>query len=132
MNPNLKPMKFKTFILALLFTSTCSFAQKKDSLQVKISFFKEFRIIENKPTYLFKIEDVQKKIWVTLFNKNTNLLDVFYRKNDSIVYQKSAFIMHANFVNPTIDSFNPYGVSDAKIGLAMGAVGSFFQLIFKK
>lgn len=74
----------------------------------------------------------KKKIWVTLFNKNTNLLDVFYRKNDSIVYQKSAFIMRANFVNPTIDSFNPYGVSDAKIGLAMGAVGSFFQLILKK
>ena len=125
-------MKFKIFILAIFFTSTCSFAQEKDSLQVKISFLKEFRIIENKPTYLFKIEDVQKKFWVTLFNKNTNLLDVFYRKNDSIVYQKSAFIMRANFVNPTIDSFNPYGVSDAKIGLAMGAVGSFFQLILKK
>lgn len=64
------------------------------------------------------------------YNQNSKLYDIFIFKKDTLNFVKSTINFNNNFGNPKIDSFNPYGVSDAKSGLIIGSIVGVFRYIF--
>jgi hypothetical protein len=64
------------------------------------------------------------------YNQNSKLNDIFIIKKDTANFVKSTINFNNNFRSPKIDSFNPYGASDAKSGLIIGAIGGVFRSIF--
>jgi hypothetical protein len=52
---------------------------------------------------------------------------IFSSSKDTSHFVKSTINFNNNFRNPKIDSFNPYGASDAKSGLIIGAMEAFLD-----
>jgi hypothetical protein len=76
----------------------------------------------------FDIKDFSKDLF-SAYNQNSKLNDIFVIKKDTTNFVKSTINFNNNFRNPKIDSFNPYGASDAKSGLIIGAIGVVFNSI---
>jgi hypothetical protein len=73
----------------------------------------------------------QKKDTIKNFSLKFDFTDdIFIIKKDTANFVKSTINFNNNFRSPKIDSFNPYGASDAKSGLIIGAIGGVFRSIF--
>lgn len=122
----------KISILFLFFLTSVLYSQT-DTLHKKD--LKKFFILSQKNDTIkkfslkFDFKDNSKEL-LSVYNQNTKLNDVFMIKKDTSNQVKSTINFNNNFRNPKIDSFNPYGASDAKSGLIIGAIGGFFRSIF--
>ena len=65
----------------------------------------------------------------SVYNQSSKLNDIFIINSDTTTLGKSINNFDNNNRNPKIDSFNPYGVSDAKSGLIIGAIAGIFRSI---
>lgn len=94
-------------------------------------------------TYKFNFDTIQKNaLAINLkldtknsnsflaYNKNTGLNDLYFIKNDTTYYYVKSINLNDSNQYPKKDSFNPYGASDFKSGLIIGAVGELFKGIF--
>ncbi|QZK91010.1 hypothetical protein IQ05_00128 [Flavobacterium tiangeerense] len=122
----------KISILSLLFFTTILYSQidtthKKD--------LKNFFILSQKKDTIknfslkFDFKDFSTELF-SAYNQNSKLNDIFIIKKDTSNFVKSTINFNNNLRNPKIDSFNPYGASDAKSGLIIGAIGGVFRSIF--
>jgi hypothetical protein len=121
----------KTFITLMLFSFAVLYSQT-DTIQKK-TFIYPLLLKTNQNSikpfrYTLKLND-SKDIF-TVYNQSTKLNDVFIIKNDTTILVKSINNFNNNYRNLKIDSFNPYGASDAKSGLIIGAIGGIFMSIF--
>lgn len=119
-------------ILCLFFLTSVLYSQtdplyKKDSKNFIIMSEKNetFKKISLK----FDLKDSSKDLF-SIYNQNSKLNDIFIIKKDTTNFVKSTINFDNNFRNPKIDSFNPYGASDAKSGLIIGAIGGIFRSMF--
>jgi hypothetical protein len=113
------------FSIAVLYSQTDTINNKNFKfpllLKTKKDSIKPFR-------YTLSVKD-NKDIF-SVYNQSTKLNDVFIIKKDTTTLVKSINNFNNNYRNPKIDSFNPYGASDAKSGLIIGAIGGIFRSIF--
>lgn len=122
----------KISILYLFFFTSVLYSQT-DTLHKKD--LKNFFLMSQKNDTIKKIslkydlKDSSKELF-SVYNQNSKLNDLFIIKKDTANLVKSTINFKNNFRNPKIDSFNPYGASDAKSGLIIGAIGGVFRSIF--
>ena len=114
-------------ILYLLLLASASYSQIDTIHKKKL---KSFFIISQNDVVIKKIDFKEHKELLSIYNPNTKLNDVFMIRKDSTNFVKSAVNFNNNFRNPKIDSFNPYGTSDAKVGLIIVIIGGVFGSIF--
>ncbi len=121
----------KIAVLYLLFLTSAMYSQT-DTLHKK--GIKTFSIMSKKDDTIkkfpLKFDFKDSNELLSVYNQNTKLNDLYMIKKDTANLVKSTINFNNNFRNPKIDSFNPYGASDAKSGLIIGAVGEVFRSIF--
>jgi hypothetical protein len=121
----------KTFIVFMLFSFSVLYSQT-DSIHKKS--FKYLLVLKTKQDsikpFIFSLNLNDNKDIFSVYNQSTKLNDVFIIKNDTTTLVKSIYNINNNYRNPKIDSFNPYGASDVKSGLIIGAIGGVFRSIF--
>jgi hypothetical protein len=122
----------KTSILSLLFFTTILYSQVNTIHKKDIKNF--FMLSQKKDTIKnfslkFDFKDFSTELF-SVYNQNSKSNDIFIIKKDTSNFVKSTINFNNNFRNPKIDSFNPYGASDAKSGLIIGAIGGAFRSIF--
>ena len=114
-------------ILYLLLLASASYSQIDTIHKKKL---KSFFIMSQNDVVIKKIDFKEPKELLSIYNPNTKLNDVFMIRKDTTNFVKSAINFNNNFRNPKIDSFNPYGTSDAKVGLIISIIGGVFGFIF--
>ena len=122
----------KISILCLFFFTSILYSQtdtiNKKSLKNFFMLSQKNDIIKNF-SLKFDFKDFSKEMF-SAYNQNSKLNDIFIIKKETSIFVKSTINFNNNFRNPKIDSFNPYGASDAKSGLIIGAIGGVFRSIF--
>ena len=63
----------------------------------------------------------------TIYNKTSQLNDIYYIKKDTFYYQKSVFIHENQLFQPKVDSFSPSGATDFGSALILGVIHTIFS-----
>jgi hypothetical protein len=123
----------KKFSILCLFFFTSILYSQTDTISKKClkNFFLQSQKNNTIKNFSLKLDfkDSYSELF-SAYNQNSKQNDIFIIKKDTSHFVKSTINFNNNFRNPKIDSFNPYGASDAKSGLIIGAIGGVFRSIF--
>jgi hypothetical protein len=125
----------KSIILGLLLLPIFIFGQSK--VQVFSSqVFQTPSVVSNPPffnlkNYTFQLRSVKfaPEPDFTVYNRTTQLNDLYNVKKDTFYYQKSVFIPENHLFGTKTDSFNPGGAPDLGSALVLGLLNTIFGKI---
>ena len=124
----------KYFVIGLLLSHVCFFAQVKNVLFQPITNTPTLNINFNKNKQPFSFNQLQ--LYTThdfsVFNRTTMLNDNFSVYKGQYEYSNSVLIPQNMFFNSKIDSFNPNGVSDFGNALLSGVLSLTMSLFNTK
>lgn len=124
----------KYLIIVSLFLNVYSVNSQNESLDLpQLESVYKFNTLDflvastlNSNSYIpisFNMNFLKKNDYFSIYNFDTKLNDTYAINNNSAYFLNSKKIIENDFRTYKIDSFNPYGASDAKGAIIFGALG---------